>query len=88
MVIPDVGLLVTPIRPTILEDTVTKKNAQTTIKNAPTILSRNVSTVLMICGERAINIAISKAPPKTYFMLRSISVLFSVNSSLPIRFFI
>ena len=32
--------------------------------------------------------AISKEPPKTYFMLRSISVLFSSKSSPPIRFFI
>ena len=79
MVMPEVGLDVTPTRPTILELTVTKKNAKTAIRMAAraraAIESRNPSTP----GTRVRTERIPRRISSTVFMPRSRSV----RSTLP-----
>lgn len=81
--IPDTGLFELPTNPTILEDTVAKKNPKTTIKIAPGKLTG-------ITGISHITIAVIKIPTRTTRIGISCAVLdsssiFFHNRGLPVQ---
>src|SRR6476646_2528834 len=77
MVIPEIGLFVVPISPTILEDTVTKNAPNTTINNP---MNKRLKNPLPgIKGINAIRKISAMLPNKTTLMLRSLSVLNRVS---------
>ena len=69
IVIPDMGFDELPTTPTILEDTVTKKNANIAIIDAPI-------NPVGICGKNAIKRIAVNIKNKTIFIGKSLSVLF------------
>ena len=73
MVIPDTGLLLLPMRPTIREDTVAKKKPKITIRKA---LNR-------LTGTAGIS-QISNARTTTPMIIAFIGISLSVRSSLPV----
>ena len=58
MVIPDTGLLLLPIRPTIREDTVAKKKPKMTIRNALNRFTGTIGTsqITMNFMERSLSV--------------------------------
>ena len=72
MVIPEIGLLLDPIIPTILLETVTKKNPKIII-NIPTNILLKIESP-GICGKIPNNTTKIKLPIKTVLKERSFSV--------------
>src|SRR4051812_29419481 len=69
MVMPEIGLDDEPIRPTMREETVTKKNPKTTTRSEARALP-----CVGICGATARKIARATVPPSTTVSGRSCSV--------------
>ena len=62
MVMPEVGLLVTPTRPTMRAATVTKKNANRTTQTAATSWWGTPSMTLKVCGTSAMTSVTASTP--------------------------
>jgi hypothetical protein len=75
MVMPLVGLLVTPTRPTMRDATVTKKNANITTHSAATARMPTPPTAPKTWGTKISTMAIRDAPIPTTFSGRSLPVL-------------
>ncbi len=87
MVIPLVGLEVTPTSPTIREATVTKKNAKTTTHTAAIALTARASIAPNTCGTRAMASASATTATMTKPTGRSRPVRGTTASAPPRRAF-
>ena len=85
IVIPDVGLEVTPTMPTMRDDTVTKRNAKAAMQTAPIPLIQNGPPSPMACGRIAMSAMTMAAAPKTKDIGRSRSVRSFPSAGTPRR---
>ncbi len=85
IVMPLVGFDVTPTRPTIRDDTVTKKNANTTTHTAATARTGDDPTAPKTCGTSANTPAMISSPKPTVFSERSSPVRGTVTDASPSR---